>query len=145
MKLSEMLPSKYIKQGDIDGPTLVTIKKLTTADVSQNQTGDMKWVVVFAELDKPMVLNSTNLKRIAKAHGDDSDDWIGKQMVLYVDEDVEFGGEVVGGLRLRAPKKTTDAKPKPTADDEADMVTARQKAKKAAAATGDPDDDLPDF
>jgi hypothetical protein len=104
MKISDMLPSKYIKQSDVEQPTLVTITKLTTADVSQNQSGDMKWVAVFSELDKPMVLNSTNLKRIAKAHGDDSDGWIGKQMVLYVDEDVEFGGEVVGGLRLRAPK-----------------------------------------
>jgi hypothetical protein len=130
MKISEMLPSKYIKQSDIEQPTLVTIKKLTTADVSQNQSGDMKWVAVFAELDKPMVLNSTNLKRIAKAHGDDSDGWIGKQMVVYVDEDVEFGGEVVGGLRLRAPKtKQATASPPPSRT----ATAAGEAASKAAA------------
>jgi len=147
MKISEMLPSKYIKQSDVPEPVLVTIKKLTTADVSQNQSGDMKWVAVFAELDKPMVLNSTNLKRIAKAHGDDSDGWIGKQMVVYVDEDVEFGGEVVGGLRLRAPKGKAAAKPAADPEDAAaDQEAGRPRNPKAtvsASAGPDFDDEIP--
>src|SRR5690242_14125679 len=110
MKISDMLPSKYIKQGDVPQPMLVTIRKLSQADVSQqNESEDLKWTVKFDELDKPMVLNSTNRKRTAKALGDDTDAWIGKQMVLYVDENVEFGGEIVGGLRLRAPKTKTGA------------------------------------
>lgn len=103
-KLSEMLPSKYIKQTDVEKPMIVTLKNVELTDVSPNGAGEMKWVIEFKELPKPMVLNSTNIKRIAKAHGDDSDGWTGKQMVIYVDEDVEFGGEIVGGLRLRAPK-----------------------------------------
>jgi hypothetical protein len=50
-----------------------------------------------------MVLNSTNIKRLAKAcNSDDTDEWIGKQVTLYVDPDVEFAGNVVGGLRIRA-------------------------------------------
>jgi len=110
-KLSEMLPSKYIKQTDITAPALVTIKSVELTDVSPNNSGEMKWVCEFKELAKPMVLNSTNIKRIAKAHGDDSDMWTGKQMVIYVDEDVEFGGEIVGGLRLRAPKAAKQPAP----------------------------------
>jgi hypothetical protein len=53
-----------------------------------------------------MVLNSTNIKRLAKAcNSDDTDDWVGKQVVLYVDPDVEYAGNVVGGLRIRAHKQ----------------------------------------
>jgi hypothetical protein len=52
-----------------------------------------------------MVLNSTNIKRLAKACGsDDTDEWVGKQAVLFVDPDVEFAGNVVGGLRIRSHK-----------------------------------------
>lgn len=149
-KLSEMLPSKYIKQSDVSEPMLVTLRKLTTADVSPNGSGDLKWVGKFEELEKPMVLNATNLKRIAKAYGEDSDDWIGKQMVLYVDEDVEFGGEVVGGLRLRAPKNKNGAAPAKKAlseDEAADAAAAQQaatrKPKPKPAASADPDDEIP--
>ena len=56
-----------------------------------------------------MVVNSTNIKRLAKAcASEDTEDWTGKQVVLYVDPDVEFGGNVVGGLRIRAHKVTPE-------------------------------------
>jgi hypothetical protein len=60
---------------------------------------------------KPLLLNSTNIKRAAAAFGSqDSDDWIGKKIVVYNDENVEFGGQIMGGIRLRAYK------PKPPAN-----------------------------
>ena len=56
----------------------------------------------------PFLLNKTNIKRIAKLFGDDTDEWMGKEVTLYNDPDVEYMGEVVGGLRVRvqAEKKS---------------------------------------
>jgi hypothetical protein len=67
-----------------------------------------------------MVLNVTNLKRMAKALGDDTDDWIGNQVVLYVDPDIEYAGNIVGGLRIRALRQpAAKARAAISKDDEA--------------------------
>ena len=51
-----------------------------------------------------MVLNSTNIHNCAQAcNSQDTDDWVGKKVVLYEDPNVSFGGKLVGGIRLRAP------------------------------------------
>ena len=42
---------------------------------------------------------------------DDSDNWPGHQVILYHDETVMFRGNVVGGIRVRAVKKTAAAPP----------------------------------
>ena len=46
---------------------------------------------------------------IAKMHGDDSDDWIGKSIVLYV-MDVQAFDEIVSAIRVKPPKKVTASK-----------------------------------
>ena len=106
MKTSELTSSKYLKKEDFPKPALVTIRDVTKENVAlPNQPKKERGVIHFEEYDKGMVLNSTNLKRTEKAMGsDDTDNWAGKKIVVYVDEEVEFGGEIVGGLRLRAPK-----------------------------------------
>ena len=104
-KLSEMLESKYLKQADVDGEVPVTFKAIKRVNVARDdEEAEYKWTALFHEFDKPLVMNPTNLKRTAKALGDDTDDWIGNSMILYVDPDIEFGGNVVGGLRLRAAR-----------------------------------------
>lgn len=105
MKIGEMIESKYLKQSDVDDDTVVTVKALKKVNVARDdEDADYKWTVLFHEFPKPMVVNVTNLKRLAKALGDDTDDWIGNAVVLYVDPDIEFGGNVVGGLRIKAVK-----------------------------------------
>ncbi len=52
-----------------------------------------------------MVLNNTNAQIIAMIlKSEETDDWIGKQIVLYDDPNVSFGGKLVGGIRVRAPR-----------------------------------------
>lgn len=108
MKTSELSGSKYLKQGDIDEPMLVTITDIDKRNVApDNKPAEMKGVMSFAELPKPLILNKTNINRLEKHFGtDDMDDWIGKKVVIFVDPDVEMGGEIVGGVRLRGPKAT---------------------------------------
>lgn len=123
MKAGKMIPSKFLKQDDVDPPILVTIKAFRQTNVAmEDQPEEMKWTVSFHETFpdgtplKPMVLNSTNIHLITKALGtNETDEWMGKQIVLYNDENVSFGGKITGGVRVRAPnKKATGEAPKPT-------------------------------
>jgi len=103
MKIGEMIESKYLKQSDVTDEVVVSVQALKKVNVARDdEDADYKWTIKFHEFSKPLVLNVTNLKRMAKALGDDTDDWIGNQVVLFVDPDIEFGGNVVGGLRVKA-------------------------------------------
>jgi hypothetical protein len=110
-KVSEMIESKFLKKEDVNGETgiLVTISGCFEINVALPSAEPvMKWGLSFEELDKPMVLNSTNINMCAKACGsENTDDWMGKKVVLYEDPNVSFGGKLVGGIRLRAQRKQT--------------------------------------
>lgn len=105
--------SKYLKKEDLadfeDG-AIVTIKGFKYESI---QTGDDaaedKVICYFKEFDKGMVLNKTNASLIPICTGArTAGEARGKQLVLYVDPTVSYGGKIVGGLRLKkvpgAPK-----------------------------------------
>jgi hypothetical protein len=102
-----MKNSKFLKKEDVgeDG-TLVTIKRVEQINVAlEGDPPEEKWCMSFREFDKPMVLNTTNAQLCEKFLGsDDTDDWIGQQVVVYDEPNVSFGGKLVGGIRIkRAP------------------------------------------
>ncbi len=134
MKVDDLIPSKYLKQSDIEGEQVVTVEKLVKTNVArEDDDPEYKYVIKFAEFEKCMVLNSTNIKRLGKALGDDTDDWTDGKVIVYVDPDIEYGGKIVGGLRIRAiARKVT----RPAGDVDVDKVN-----RKAAAAALD--DDIP--
>ena len=105
--------TKYLKQEDVDTPIIVTIDHCEEQNVAiQGQAAKIKCVIFFKEKIKPLVANWTNLSRIKNIVGSgDTDKWGGKKIVIEVDEEVEFGGNTVGGIRVREPKKK--AKPEP--------------------------------
>lgn len=105
--INEMLQSKYLKKEDIDDEQLVTIQNIQKVNIAkENEKPQWKYAMTFEELAKPLLLNSTNIKLAAKAcDSQDSDDWIGKKIVIYVDENITFGNDIVGGLRLRGVKR----------------------------------------
>lgn len=95
--------SKYLKKDDCgeEGRNL-TIKRFSRETVGQGQDADERAVVHWEEDMKPMVLNKTNasrLKVILKASG--PEDAVGKKVNVYNDPLIEFGGKIVGGLRIR--------------------------------------------
>lgn len=113
-KLSEMLPSRFLKKDDVQKPMLVTIGDIEQVNVApEGQPAENKWTMTFPELDKPLVLNSTNMHIVGAVYGEDTDGWLGQKIVIYSDPNVSFGGKLVGGLRLRAPKQTKAAPPPP--------------------------------
>ena len=66
--------------------------------------GDNKKLILYFEgKDRGLVLNKTNANNIANAYGDDTDDWIGKQIVLF-EAMVDFQGRTVPAIRVRMPQ-----------------------------------------
>lgn len=117
MKVSELKSSKFLKKDDVGNGVLVTIAGVEQVNVAkEGAPEELKWCMHFNELDKPLVLNSTNGQIIEQITGkDDSDDWTGAKIVLYNDPNVSFGGKLTGGIRVRAPKVKATAKPAPKA------------------------------
>lgn len=128
MRTSEMIESKYLKQADVPEPVIVTVGKIGKVNLAkEGDAEEMKWAIRFKEFQKPMLLNSTNIKLLEKACGsDDTDDWVGKEVILYNDENVTFGGQVVGGLRIRRQQAAPTRRSAP-----------------AGAAMSDMEDDIP--
>jgi hypothetical protein len=145
-KTSEMHESKFLKQSDIGAGALMTIESCDKHNVAkEGAEPEHKWCLSFAESDKPLVLNRTNIQLCERIFGsDDTDEWIGKQIVLYVDPNVSYAGELVGGIRVRAPRVKTNgaapvaAKPAPKP---APKVAAPPPP--AELANELPDDDIP--
>jgi hypothetical protein len=129
-----MIESKFLKKEDVEPPVLVTIDRVAQNNVAmQGADPEMKWCLYFLELDKPMVMNSTNIHLAGSICGsDDTDDWAGKQVVLYNDPNVSFGGKLTGGIRLRASKKVVQP-----------VVPQRKPAAAPAGKFDDMKDDIP--
>lgn len=111
-KTSEMIVSKFLRKEDFDEDRILTIKGVSLEDMP-GENSEQKWVLAFREEGKGMVMNITTIRVLEQAFGDDSDDWVGKRVMVYVDPNVSFGGKVVGGLRLRPPKKAKPGKAAP--------------------------------
>jgi len=106
MTFEQMVPSRFLKKEDFPRPAIMTIARFEQENVArEDQEEDNKWVVFFAESDKGLVLGPTNLQLLKIATGvNGPDEAISKKVTVYVDPTVSFGGKVVGGLRIRAPK-----------------------------------------
>jgi len=104
MRRSEAFPSKYLGKDDLNGPLLVTIKNLDTAMIKGDHGDECKTVMFFKEGDaKPYIMNTCNWMTLEDAYGEDSDDWHGKPVEFYVDQNVMYGTKRVGGVRVRVP------------------------------------------
>lgn len=99
--------SKYLKHQELNGQDwVVTIDRVERHDMKKDDgTMEKKFVLFFKELDKGMILNATNMNTLyALFNSDDSDDWAGQRITLYTKDDIEMGGKIMSGLRIRAKK-----------------------------------------
>jgi hypothetical protein len=106
MNVNDLRQSKYLKKEEFDTPATVTISGVHQENVAkEGAEEELRWIMTFAELDKGLVLNTTNGQLIERITGQrESEDWIGKKIVLYHEPNVTFGGKLLGGIRVRAPK-----------------------------------------
>ena len=120
MKKSEALPGKYLAKGDFDKPTLVKINRVELEGV-KNDRGEFEDKPVLyvdspsnPQLDctRGIILNVGNWEACEEIDGaDDSDAWVGTEIVIWTDESVMFGAKKVGGIRIRKPSRTNKPAP----------------------------------
>lgn len=109
MRISNAFPSEYLKASDLDGRSVkVLMDRVEMKDIG----GDHKPILFFQGKDKGMVLNKTNANNIALAYGDDTDDWAGREIVLF-EAMVDFQGKTVPAIRVRAPTAKDRAPQRP--------------------------------
>ena len=117
MHIGALKQSKFLTRADVGSGMLVTIRQITQENVAkEGAPEELRYCIHFDEAEKPMVLNSTNGQIIAGiTKSEETDAWTGHKIVLYDDPNVSFGGKLVGGIRVRAPRlpKTAAPAPKP--------------------------------
>ena len=94
MKRNEAFPSEFLKSEDVSGEgTTLTMGLVEMREFEDPQTKEtaIKPVLEFKETEKKLILNKTNWDRIAKAHGDDSDKWVGKKITVHLEAVTAFG------------------------------------------------------
>jgi hypothetical protein len=100
MRISSAFPSEYLKAADLQGRSVrVVMDRVEMKDIG----GDHKPILFFQGKEKGMVLNKTNANNIAVVYGDDTEDWSGREIVLF-EAMVDFQGKTVAAIRVRAPQ-----------------------------------------
>ena len=100
MRKNDALPSKYLNATDVGNQTF----KLTVANVvmeKMENDGVMKPVMSFHGAQKGMPINATNWDNMASVYGDESDNWIGKQVEMYTEATRMPNGTPTRGVRVR--------------------------------------------
>lgn len=112
MKIGDVFPSNYLKASDLNGAQVtVTIDRVEVEQIGREK--ESRPVLHFVGKAKGMVLNKTNAKKLVEIAGsDDTDDWHGVQVTLFAAM-VEFQGDQVEALRIKAPVVKAAPKPKP--------------------------------
>lgn len=132
MSFDSLVPSKskYLTKDDVGEDGLIlTIRGFKMETIKSDEGDEDKVVCYFVEDVKPMVVNRTNSQLIGSATGArTAGESVGKQIVVYNDPSVGFGGKVTGGLRVKriagaprpapaAPRANTQRGPDDFGDD----------------------------
>ena len=118
MKAAQFTGGKWLRSSDIEQDTTVTIKDATRETLDGDDGPEKKLALHFEGDLAPLILNKTNITRLADLLGPDTDDWVGKKVVLWVDDNVTYGSKTVSGLRIKA-LKVAKRPVNPDADDSA--------------------------
>jgi len=101
VKIGDMF-GNYLKTSDIEGDMTVQISHVKVEELGRDEKKDKKAVVYFKDLDKGLALNKINAEVLEELCGsDETDDWLGIKVILYVDPNVYYGGEKKGGVRVK--------------------------------------------
>jgi hypothetical protein len=105
MSFDQLVPSNsiYLSKDDVgeDG-VILTVKGFKTETIKTDDGDEDKMVMYFEEDYKPMIVNRTNAQLIGIATGAQTvGEARGKQVIVYNDPTVGFGGKITGGIRIK--------------------------------------------
>lgn len=136
-RLGDVYKSSFIKatrDGDIDcdackgeREVTLTIKSSEVGKVGQGDEEREQIVVHFAETEQTLGLNVTNARSIQNIAGsDDTDDWTGKRIELFVvPEQRSPTGNAIRVRSPRGPKQTVKGNAEPMGQTFADALDAK--------------------
>lgn len=141
MNINEAFPSKYLKASDIpeEGQTVI-ISAVAEEEVGRDK--EVRPVLYFEGEEKGIVLNKTNATNISKLYGYETDDWVGKNVLLGTAW-VDFQGQSTEGIRIYPPKRQSPNAPlkrAPTAGNGTQQYDDRNPPPRQSA---DLDDEIP--
>ena len=122
--------SPYLSAADIVDPVVLTVRSGGLELDKTKKTKEFFNTIYFVENEirqgeklKPMILNATNSKMMARLSSSPFvEDWVNIKITVYVDKNVRFGRDTVEGLRIRkadqSPTQTTQAQKKPSCSDD---------------------------
>lgn len=104
MKSSDAFPSQYVSAPDLKGQRVpVVIERVAMVEMKEMDGSVIhKPAAKFQGTEKQMIINITNWNMIAELYGEDSDMWIGREIILYPAR-VPFGNKIVDAIRVDAP------------------------------------------
>jgi hypothetical protein len=122
VKISETFPSRFLKAPDLQGEDRkVVIQGVVNEKLGVGPDASLKPVVTYRGWIKVQPLNKSVSNFVAGALGDDSDNWIGKHVILY-EATESFQGTPHQVVKIRMPTArdkmpVSTSMPTPAADD----------------------------
>jgi len=99
MLITSAFPSEFLKAADLQNRQVTVIMDRVEL---QKVGDDIKPVLYFQGKDKGLALNKTNANTIAAAYGEETDDWIGSEVILFPTM-VDYQGRQVPAIRVKTP------------------------------------------
>lgn len=110
IRVSRYLKDSWLRKEDIEAmppaQTSTVIERVYTKRIQ----GEERLIVSFKGIERHLPLNQSNLRELVDAIDglDDASEFVGLPVDIYVDNSVEYQGEVVGGIRLEAAKRPAE-------------------------------------
>lgn len=98
VSISERYGSSFLTAQDVEKGELNLRIAYFVAD--EDVSGKNRDVVHFSNNDRSLILNPTNGRRLGRLPGDNPEKWKGRWITLYHDPNVEYQGNIVGGIRV---------------------------------------------
>lgn len=112
IRISRYLKDTWLRKEDVDALTDTQRSTHITKVYTKRIQNDERVIVAFDNIERHLPLNQENLRTLLTAVGgmDDALQFVGVKVELYVDPDVKYQGDAVGGIRLEAyPKEPSGA------------------------------------
>jgi hypothetical protein len=129
--VTDLYQSKYLKAADLAGMPKQVVIANATLETFQNEGESVRKVVLHFAGMKPMVINKTNWQILEGAWSNNTDNWLGKQIML-VPSSVSVKGQLHKTIRIEPlPAAAPVTVPQYTAEQLAQMQAALDAAKNA--------------
>lgn len=131
--------NKFLKAVDLKGrKTTLRIESYTVEDFKDMRGGSKRQIVLkFRGAEKVLGLNKINTKMIASMYGDETDNWIGREIILFPSKTQDATGAIVDCVRIEYRLPATE--PQSAAvnfEPDSDALRTHDEALAAAAARG---------